>query len=113
MKSHFSVKFFALTILTSCTLLPLEAKSQSIHDLGESNINHNGEFIIADIEQGDVESGWADFYNDRAEVEQGWVDWHEDRGEMQEALERQQAAAEAEQQAEERRQAAMEEYQNP
>lgn len=91
---------------------PLEAKSQSIPDIGGLNTDHNDEIIVADIAQGDVESGWADFYDDRADVEKGWVDWHLDHGEVDQALERQKAVAEAEQQAEERRQAAMEEYQN-
>jgi hypothetical protein len=43
MKSHLPVKFFTLTILATCTFLPLEAKSQSIHDLGKLSINYKNE----------------------------------------------------------------------
>jgi hypothetical protein len=110
MKSHHLVKFFSLTVLASCTLFPLKAQSQPT---SLSQFNNYNDLLIASIEQGDLESGWADHYSDRAEVEEGWVKYHTDRGEIEEAAERQRAATEARQQEEERRQAAMEEYQNP
>lgn len=106
MKSYFLVKISTLTVLVSCSLLPLTAKAQSIPA-------DNDSLILAGIEEGDVENGWADYYQDEADVNQQWVDYHLERDQMEEALERQKAAAEAERLAEERRQAAMEEYQNP
>lgn len=106
MKVQFLVKLSTLSVLVSSAFLPLAVKAQSI-------ALYNKQLMMASIEQGDVESGWADHYQNRADVEQGWVDYHLERGEMEEALERQKAAAEAERLAEERRQSAMEEYQNP
>jgi fructose-bisphosphate aldolase class 1 len=43
MKSPLLAKLFTLTVVTSCTFLPLEAKSQSIHDLGKLNTNYKNE----------------------------------------------------------------------
>lgn len=106
MKLHHLVKISTLTILASSLFFPLAAKA-------EINSAHNDSLIMASIEQGDVESGWADHYQNRADVNREWVDYHLEREQMEEALERQKAAAEAERLAEERREAAMEEYQNP
>lgn len=43
MKSPLLAKLFTLTVVTSCTFLPLEAKSQSIHDLGKLNTNYKND----------------------------------------------------------------------
>jgi hypothetical protein len=46
MKSPLLTKLFTLTVLTSCAFAPLEAKSQSITDVGKLNINYSNESMV-------------------------------------------------------------------